>query len=109
MFECVKRQGPDCVPIVDKAIIVTPSSLVKVAWVFFLSSHNFYLIQDFIDSIYFLHAHLDAELAERDREVAGWSASDSRSGQRRQGDHREGTRYNYNLHIAHSIFLSDVQ
>jgi hypothetical protein len=25
-----KRQGPDCKPTIEKAIIVTPSSLVKV-------------------------------------------------------------------------------
>lgn len=28
------RQGPDCVPIIDKAVVVAPSSLVKV------SKHN---------------------------------------------------------------------
>ena len=90
MCECMKRQGPDCAPIVDKAIIVTPSSLVKVtfAWYKLLlcSMYCTIPVTDFLD------AHVYAELAEGDREVVGWSATDSRSGQRRQGDHREGAR-----------------
>jgi hypothetical protein len=65
------RQGPDATPVIDKAIVVTPSSLVKVLCVCLAGFVTYYRLR-------FTRNPLSlslSELAKGDREMAGWAGS----------------------------------